>query len=116
VITILSLLVTVLGAGSRWRCSASGTALEQQPPAGRHRGARNLYTDAFNEAVFEKPAGCTSPGRWSTSTARASTAGERLAPASAAAPAGCAAADRLRRSYALSMLTGACWCRRSRSR
>ncbi|HET9516334.1 MAG TPA: NADH-quinone oxidoreductase subunit L, partial [Actinoplanes sp.] len=56
VITILSLLVTALGAGLAWLLFNRGTA-EQEQPAGVLVTAarRNLYTDAFNEAVFEKP-------------------------------------------------------------
>jgi NADH-quinone oxidoreductase subunit L len=55
-ITILSLAVTVLGAGLAWLLFSRGTA-EQEQPAGPLVTAarRNLYTDAFNEAVFEKP-------------------------------------------------------------
>ncbi|MEV1056253.1 NADH-quinone oxidoreductase subunit L [Micromonospora chalcea] len=55
-LTALSLLVTVLGAGLAWFLFRGGTATEPQP-AGVvvTAGRRNLYTDAFNEAVFEKP-------------------------------------------------------------
>jgi NADH-quinone oxidoreductase subunit L len=61
VITILSLVVTVLGAGAAWALFARGTALQEQPAGPVVTAARaNLYTDAFNEIVFEKP------GRWLT--------------------------------------------------
>ncbi|BEL10357.1 NADH-quinone oxidoreductase subunit L [Actinoplanes sichuanensis] len=56
VITILSLLVTVIGAGLAWALFRNGTALEPQPAGVLVTAARrNLYTDAFNEAVFERP-------------------------------------------------------------
>ena len=55
-LTALSLLVTVLGAGLAWFLFRSGTATEPQPAGVVVTAARrNLYTDAFNEAVFEKP-------------------------------------------------------------
>ncbi|MCO1618553.1 NADH-quinone oxidoreductase subunit L [Micromonospora sp. CPM1] len=55
-LTALSLLVTVLGAGLAWFLFRSGTATEPQPVGVVVTAARrNLYTDAFNEAVFEKP-------------------------------------------------------------
>ncbi|MFR9776032.1 NADH-quinone oxidoreductase subunit L [Micromonospora sp. MS34] len=55
-ITVLSLLVTVLGAGLAWSLFRNGTATEPQPAGVVVTAARrNLYTDAFNEAVFEKP-------------------------------------------------------------
>jgi len=55
-ITVLSLVVTVLGAGLAWSLFRNGTA-EQEQPAGVLVTAarRNLYTDAINEAVFERP-------------------------------------------------------------
>jgi len=55
-VTILSLALTVLGAGLAFLLFRKGTA-EQEQPAGVLVTAarRNLYTDAFNEAVFEKP-------------------------------------------------------------
>jgi NADH-quinone oxidoreductase subunit L len=55
-ITTLSLVLTVLGAGLAWALFRRGTA-EQEQPAGVVVTAarRNLYTDAFNEAVFERP-------------------------------------------------------------
>jgi NADH-quinone oxidoreductase subunit L len=56
VITILSLLVTALGAGLAWALFRRGTALEPEPAGVLVTAARrNLYTDAFNEAVFERP-------------------------------------------------------------
>jgi len=55
-ITVLSLTLTVLGAGLAWLLFRNGTALEEQPAGPLVQAARrNLYTDAFNEAVFEKP-------------------------------------------------------------
>ncbi|MFG1758422.1 NADH-quinone oxidoreductase subunit L [Micromonospora echinofusca] len=56
VITILSILITVLGAGLAWFLFRNGTATAPQPAGVLVTAARkNLYTDAFNEAVFEKP-------------------------------------------------------------
>ncbi|GGO05260.1 NADH-quinone oxidoreductase subunit L [Micromonospora parathelypteridis] len=56
VITFLSLLVTVLGAGLAWFLFRAGTATAPQPAGVLVTAARrNLYTDAVNEAVFEKP-------------------------------------------------------------
>ncbi len=56
VVTILSLLVTVLGAGLAWALFRRGTALEPEPAGVLVTAARrNLYTDSFNEAVFERP-------------------------------------------------------------
>jgi NADH-quinone oxidoreductase subunit L len=55
-ITILSILVTLLGAGLAWMLFRGGTALRERPAGPLVTAARrNLYTDAFNEAVFEKP-------------------------------------------------------------
>ncbi|MGW5078450.1 NADH-quinone oxidoreductase subunit L [Micromonospora echinospora] len=55
-LTALSLLLTVLGAGLAWFLFRGGTATEPQPAGVVVTAARrNLYTDAFNEAVFEKP-------------------------------------------------------------
>ncbi|MEU8821466.1 NADH-quinone oxidoreductase subunit L [Actinoplanes sp. NPDC048796] len=55
-ITILSVLITLLGAGLAWALFRRGTALEPQPAGVIVTAARrNLYTDAFNEAVFERP-------------------------------------------------------------
>jgi NADH-quinone oxidoreductase subunit L len=60
-ITTLSLAFTVVGAGIAWALFARGTALEPQPAGPVVTAARNnLYTDAFNEFVFEKP------GMWLT--------------------------------------------------
>jgi NADH-quinone oxidoreductase subunit L len=56
VITVLSLVLTVLGAGLAWVLFRTGTATVEQPAGVVVRAARrNLYTDAVNEAVFEKP-------------------------------------------------------------
>jgi NADH-quinone oxidoreductase subunit L len=56
VITALSLAITVVGAVFAWWLFRAGTA-EQEQPAGVVVTAarRNLYADAFNEWVFEKP-------------------------------------------------------------
>jgi NADH-quinone oxidoreductase subunit L len=55
-ITILSILVTLIGAGLAWALFRNGTARQEQPAGALVTAARrNLYTDAFNEAVFEKP-------------------------------------------------------------
>jgi NADH-quinone oxidoreductase subunit L len=55
-ITVLSLVVTVLGAGLAWALFRNGTAKVQEPAGVVVTAARrNLYTDAFNEAVFERP-------------------------------------------------------------
>lgn len=55
-ITILSIAVTVIGAGLAWFLFRTGTAPEPQPAGVLVTAARkNLYTDAVNEAVFEKP-------------------------------------------------------------
>ncbi|MEO3747020.1 NADH-quinone oxidoreductase subunit L [Plantactinospora sp. B5E13] len=56
VITVLSLALTVLGAGLAWVLFRNGTAPQEQPAGVLVTAARrNLYTDAFNVAVFEKP-------------------------------------------------------------
>ncbi len=56
VITALSLVVTVLGAGLAWALFRNGTAKQPEPAGVLVTAARrNLYTDAFNEAVFERP-------------------------------------------------------------
>ncbi|MCZ7421406.1 MULTISPECIES: NADH-quinone oxidoreductase subunit L [unclassified Micromonospora] len=48
--------VTVLGAGLGWFLFRNGTATAPQPAGVLVTAARkNLYTDAVNEAVFEKP-------------------------------------------------------------
>ncbi|MDM4722093.1 NADH-quinone oxidoreductase subunit L [Micromonospora sp. WMMA1363] len=55
-ITILSIVVTVVGAGLAWFLFRAGTAIAPQPAGVLVTAARkNLYTDAVNEAVFEKP-------------------------------------------------------------
>jgi NADH-quinone oxidoreductase subunit L len=55
-ITVLGLVVTVAGAGLAWALFRNGTALQEQPAGAVVTAARrNLYTDAFNEAVFERP-------------------------------------------------------------
>ena len=55
-ITVLSIVVTVLGAGLAYALFRRGTALQEQPAGPIVVAARrNLYADAFNEAVFEKP-------------------------------------------------------------
>jgi NADH-quinone oxidoreductase subunit L len=56
VITTLSIVLTVLGAVLAWALFRNGTALEEQPAGVVVTAARrNLYTDAFNEIVFERP-------------------------------------------------------------
>jgi NADH-quinone oxidoreductase subunit L len=55
-VTILSIVVTVLGAGLAWALFRGGTALQPRPAGVLVTAARrNLYTDTFNEAIFEKP-------------------------------------------------------------
>jgi NADH-quinone oxidoreductase subunit L len=55
-ITTLSIVLTVLGALLAWALFRNGTALVEQPAGPVVTAARkNLYADAFNEAVFEKP-------------------------------------------------------------
>jgi NADH-quinone oxidoreductase subunit L len=55
-ITVLSLVVTVLGALGAYALFRNGTALQEQPAGPLVTAARkNLYGDAFNETVFEKP-------------------------------------------------------------
>jgi NADH-quinone oxidoreductase subunit L len=55
-LTALSLLVTVLGAGLAWMLFRNGTATAPQPAGPLVTAARrNLYTDTVNEVVFEKP-------------------------------------------------------------
>ncbi|MBB5871288.1 NADH-quinone oxidoreductase subunit L [Allocatelliglobosispora scoriae] len=108
-ITVLSIGITVLGAGLGYLLFRRGTALVEQPAGPLVTAARrNLYADAFNEAVFEKP------GRWLT---RAlvyvdSKGVDGLVNGLAALVGG--SSGRLRRTqtgyvrtYALSMLTGA---------
>jgi NADH-quinone oxidoreductase subunit L len=108
-VTVLSIGITVLGAGLGYLLFRRGTALVEQPAGPIVTAARrNLYADAFNEAVFEKP------GRWLT---RAlvyvdSKGVDGLVNGLAALVGG--SSGRLRRTqtgyvrtYALSMLTGA---------
>ncbi|WP_117212674.1 NADH-quinone oxidoreductase subunit L [Allorhizocola rhizosphaerae] len=60
-INILGIAFTVIGAGLAWMLFQRGTALMPEPAGPVVTAARNnLYTDAFNEVVFEKP------GRWLT--------------------------------------------------
>jgi NADH-quinone oxidoreductase subunit L len=55
-VTILSVLLTVFGAAIAWLLFRNGTALQEQPAGPLVTAARrNLYTDAFNEAVFASP-------------------------------------------------------------
>jgi NADH-quinone oxidoreductase subunit L len=55
-LTTLSLLFTVIGAGIAYLLFRRGTAEVEQPAGALVTAARrNLYTDAFNEAVFERP-------------------------------------------------------------
>ncbi|WP_091561370.1 NADH-quinone oxidoreductase subunit L [Micromonospora pattaloongensis] len=56
VLTVLATAVTVIGAGLAWALFRKGTAPQELPAGPVVTAARkNLYTDAFNEAVFEKP-------------------------------------------------------------
>lgn len=106
---ILSVTVSVLGAGLAYLLFRRGTALAEQPAGPVVTAARrNLYADAFNEAVFEKP------GRWLTrGLVYLDNRGvDGLVNGLAALVGG--GSGRLRRlqngfvrSYALSMLTGA---------
>jgi NADH-quinone oxidoreductase subunit L len=55
-VTGLTLLLVLLGAGLAVALFRRGTALQEQPAGRIVTAARNnLYADAFNEAVFEKP-------------------------------------------------------------
>ncbi|MER7164582.1 NADH-quinone oxidoreductase subunit L [Micromonospora sp. NPDC000207] len=55
-VTVISLVVTAIGAGLAWFLFRNGTATEPQPAGVVVTAARkNLYTDAVNVAVFEKP-------------------------------------------------------------
>jgi NADH-quinone oxidoreductase subunit L len=55
-VTVLSIVVTVLGALFGWFLFRNGTALQEQPAGQIVTAARkNLYADALNEIVFEKP-------------------------------------------------------------
>jgi NADH-quinone oxidoreductase subunit L len=61
VIQLLAIGLTVLGAGLGWALFRNGTAPEPRPAGPVVTAARNnLYTDLFNQAVFEIP------GRWLT--------------------------------------------------
>ncbi|GIE81259.1 NADH-quinone oxidoreductase subunit L [Actinoplanes philippinensis] len=56
VLQILGIVIPVIGAGLAWALFRNGTALEPEPAGVLVTAARrNLYTDAFNEAVFERP-------------------------------------------------------------
>jgi NADH-quinone oxidoreductase subunit L len=56
VVIVLSVVVTVVGGVLAWLLFRRGTALEEQPAGPVVTAARaNLYGDAVNEAVFEKP-------------------------------------------------------------
>jgi NADH-quinone oxidoreductase subunit L len=56
VISTLTLVLSVAGAGLAYALFRRGTALQEQPAGAVVTAARrNLYTDAFNEAVFERP-------------------------------------------------------------
>ena len=111
-------LVLALGAAGVPGCSSAAARrrVSRSRPGAVVTGAarNNLYTDAFNEAVFERP------GKWLTRAlvyvdnkgvdGVGQRAGRRVGGGS----------GRLRRpqtgfvrSYALSMLGGACWCRRA---
>jgi NADH-quinone oxidoreductase subunit L len=55
-ITGLTILVTLAGLGLAWALFRNGTALVEEPAGPVVTAARkNLYGDAFNEAVFEMP-------------------------------------------------------------
>ena len=55
-ITTLSLVLTVTGAALAWALFRNGTAEQEQPAGALVTAARrNLYGDAINEAVFERP-------------------------------------------------------------
>jgi NADH-quinone oxidoreductase subunit L len=55
-VTGLTMLLVLLGAGLAVALFRRGTALQEQPAGPVVTAARNnLYADAFNEAVFEKP-------------------------------------------------------------
>ncbi|MEV6931844.1 NADH-quinone oxidoreductase subunit L [Dactylosporangium sp. NPDC051485] len=53
---IVGVVVVLIGAGLSWALFRKGTALEEQPAGPLVTAARrNLYTDSFNEIVFEAP-------------------------------------------------------------
>jgi NADH-quinone oxidoreductase subunit L len=55
-VSLLTLLLVVIGAVGAWALFRRGTALEPQPAGPVVTAARNnLYGDALNEALFEKP-------------------------------------------------------------
>jgi NADH-quinone oxidoreductase subunit L len=55
-ITALATVLTIAGAGLAWALFRNGTAKVEQPAGVVVTAARrNLYTDAINEAVFERP-------------------------------------------------------------
>ncbi|GAA2566776.1 NADH-quinone oxidoreductase subunit L [Winogradskya consettensis] len=108
-ITVLSLVVTVLGAGLAWAMFRRGTALAPEPAGVVVTAARrNLYTDAFNEAVFERPGIYLTRALVYLDNRGIDGAVNGLA---AAVGGGSGRLRRLQtgfvRSYALSMLTGA---------
>ncbi len=109
-VTTLVMLVVVIGAGMGFLLFRQGTALEEQPTANPLvlAARRNLYADAFNEAVFMRP------GQWLTrALVYVDSRGiDGIVNGLAAAVGG--ASGRLRRvqtgfvrSYALTMLGGA---------
>jgi len=54
--TIVGVVVVLIGAGLSWALFRRGTALVEEPAGPVVTAARNnLYTDAFNEVVFEAP-------------------------------------------------------------
>ncbi len=56
VVTVLTLLVVLVGAFGAWALFRNGTELVEQPAGPLVTAARrNLYGDAVNEALFEKP-------------------------------------------------------------
>jgi NADH-quinone oxidoreductase subunit L len=60
-VTMLTMAVVVIGGAAAWALFRNGTALVPEPAGPAVTAARaNLYGDAVNEAVFEKP------GRWLT--------------------------------------------------
>jgi NADH-quinone oxidoreductase subunit L len=55
-VTVATMVLVVAGGGLAWAMFRTGTALVQQPAGQVVTAARNnLYGDALNEAVFEKP-------------------------------------------------------------